>query len=325
MNHVVEITTVDELERLRAEWIHLWSRCSDATPFQSPHWLIPWYRHLNPGALWVVALRDRERLSALAPFFIGEGDRGERCLSLAGTGVSDYLDVLFSPGSVMPAETLFRFLDSRHSFWDTCDFRQLRACSLLLHPLSSWREQVAADEPCPVLELDPTPSAGSSRLDKNLRYCAARAEKLGEFVIEPAAEQNLEAWLRALFELHGLRWRRRGEPGVLCDQNVRAFHAEVARFAAQAKILRGYVVRLNGEIAAAYYGFADRARAYYYLGGFNPRYAALSPGLLAIRHAISEAAAEGKKEFDFLRGQEAYKYRFGARDRPCYRRRINRD
>jgi CelD/BcsL family acetyltransferase involved in cellulose biosynthesis len=38
--------------------------------------------------------------------------------------------------------------------------------------------------------------------------------------------------------------------------------------------------------------------------------------------AIEAAAEEGAREFDFLRGREAYKYRWGARDRPTFGRRL---
>ncbi len=61
---------------------------------------------------------------------------------------------------------------------------------------------------------------------------------------------------------------------------------------------------------------------YYYLGGFDPDYAALSPGALLVGHAIEAAVREGAVAFDFLRGREAYKRRWGARDTPTYCRRL---
>jgi hypothetical protein len=33
---------------------------------------------------------------------------------------------------------------------------------------------------------------------------------------------------------------------------------------------------------------------------------------------------EGAREFDFLRGRERFKYRWGARERPCYGRMLER-
>lgn len=66
-----------------------------------------------------------------------------------------------------------------------------------------------------------------------------------------------------------------------------------------------------------------RDRTHSYIGGFDPRFAACSPGALVLEHALAEAVRERASEFDFLRGREAYKYRWGGRDRPQYRVRID--
>ena len=68
----------------------------------------------------------------------------------------------------------------------------------------------------------------------------------------------------------------------------------------------------------------DGARAYYYIGGFDPSRARLSPGTIMIGHAIEEAIGAGARTFDFLRGREAYKYAWGAVDLPLYGRRLQR-
>jgi CelD/BcsL family acetyltransferase involved in cellulose biosynthesis len=83
----------------------------------------------------------------------------------------------------------------------------------------------------------------------------------------------------------------------------------------EAGLLRLYLLRIEGEPAAAYYGFMHRDRAYAYLTGLNPDFAFESPGVLMLAHALEQALAEGAREAHFLRGQEAYKYEWGARDR----------
>jgi CelD/BcsL family acetyltransferase involved in cellulose biosynthesis len=64
-------------------------------------------------------------------------------------------------------------------------------------------------------------------------------------------------------------------------------------------------------------------RAYFYIGGFNPRFGGVSPGSLVVREAIRCAIGDGAMSFDFLAGQEAYKYRWGAVDRPFFTRWIS--
>ena len=77
-----------------------------------------------------------------------------------------------------------------------------------------------------------------------------------------------------------------------------------------------------GRTAGVYYGLLHRRRAYAYLGGFDPDFAHESPGVVLIGHAIAEAADEGAEQFDFLRGREDYKYRWGAEDSPTICRRL---
>jgi len=52
-----------------------------------------------------------------------------------------------------------------------------------------------------------------------------------------------------------------------------------------------------------------------YNSSFDPTLTALAPGMVLIWELIQQAAGEGCTTFDLLRGDEAYKYRFGAIDR----------
>jgi len=89
-----EVESIKQLEALRHDWIALWKSSSIATPFQSPDWLIRWWKHFGAGAdrLCVLVLRHEERLIAIAPLFVNSEDEGS--LRLLGSGNTDYLDIL---------------------------------------------------------------------------------------------------------------------------------------------------------------------------------------------------------------------------------------
>jgi CelD/BcsL family acetyltransferase involved in cellulose biosynthesis len=63
------------------------------------------------------------------------------------------------------------------------------------------------------------------------------------------------------------------------------------------------------------YGFRWRDEFAYYQTGWLPELASLSLGTVLVAEAIRAARADGARVFDFLRGQEPYKYRFGAVDK----------
>src|ERR1700737_3152068 len=87
------LTTTQQLEATGRDWLDLWRETSDATPFQSPMWLLPWWRHFGSNDLNVITIRDGGRLRSLAPLYVIREDDESLGLFL-GTGISDYLDVL---------------------------------------------------------------------------------------------------------------------------------------------------------------------------------------------------------------------------------------
>src|SRR4051794_36905176 len=90
------LTSVTELEAIEGEWTALADRCSSATPFQRPEWVITWCRHFDCQSIWAPAFRDGHRLVGLAPWLIYSlGSR--RLVAFLAGGISDYHDVLVDP------------------------------------------------------------------------------------------------------------------------------------------------------------------------------------------------------------------------------------
>ena len=48
-----------------------------------------------------------------------------------------------------------------------------------------------------------------------------------------------------------------------------------------------------------------------YNSGFHPDRAQLAPGLVLLVHLVRDAIQRSMQRFDFLRGEERYKYEFG--------------
>jgi len=337
---VEEVGTTAELEALRPEWSALWESSDSATPFQSPEWLIPWWRHFGWEGLRVLTLRRAEggRLVGLAPLYIyTHPDTGTRQVTLIGNGISDHLDVLVDPEIRTDAGVAFLTYLAKHgASWDTCDLRDLAAGSqLLTAPLPDGvAEEVVEEEPSPFIVLPcSVESLGDAVPQKflhKLRYYRRRAEQLGEVCFEAAHdckndvadEEKVQETFGKLLELHRARWATRGEPGVLDDPAVEAFHRDAIPGFLARGWLRLYTLRIGARIGAVYYGFLAKGRAYAYLGGFDPVFLPAAPGKLIVLHAMTEAVREGAREFDFLRGREPYKHAWGAEDRPQYRRRL---
>lgn len=316
------------LRALEPDWWRLWRRASAATPFQSPAWLIAWWRVFRPGALLTIAVRRDGELVGLAPCYVEDGAHGRRLLPI-GISLSDHLDMLIDSDCEGVAAMLVEAA-ARDSGWDLWELEELppSAAALVMPVPADCEDAVAQASACPVLALP----EGTVRLAdalppkkrRDLNLARNRAARRGEVSIEAADPVSAPAFLIELFRLHALRWESRGEPGVLADDAVSRFHREALPGLAAAGMLRLRLLRIDGQAVAAYYGLSHRGREYAYLTGLDPAYDFESPGTILLAHAFEEAVAEGAREIHFLRGREAYKYGWGAVDRWNQRRSFRR-
>ncbi|NJM41354.1 MAG: GNAT family N-acetyltransferase [Anaerolineae bacterium] len=71
----------------------------------------------------------------------------------------------------------------------------------------------------------------------------------------------------------------------------------------------------GGERAAAYLNFVWDNQVLVYNSGLDPmKFAYLSPGQVLIARLIEKAIADKRVSFDFLQGNEDYKYKLGGKD-----------
>ena len=81
------------MDRLVPEWRVLWQKVPDATPFQSPEWLLSWWGCFGNEALFVLTAREDGQLIAVLPLYQFD-EAGCRKLLPIGVSLSDYLDAL---------------------------------------------------------------------------------------------------------------------------------------------------------------------------------------------------------------------------------------
>jgi CelD/BcsL family acetyltransferase involved in cellulose biosynthesis len=93
----------------------------------------------------------------------------------------------------------------------------------------------------------------------------------------------------------------------------------MSRTTAEAGALRLCFLWIDGRRASGTLSFADGDRWLLYNSGYDPEYRQQSVGLLLKAWSIRYAIENGFREYDFLRGDEAYKYDLGGRDRKLFR------
>jgi CelD/BcsL family acetyltransferase involved in cellulose biosynthesis len=323
------IRDIGSLQALIPDWTRLWEVCEGMTSFQRPQWSIAWVEAFRPYDIRVVEVRRKGELLALAPMFCYER-QGQQILAPVGAGITDYLDWLVRADAGREAVlAIMTALEDSSPPWSVLDLPDLQDSSPLLAHTDFMPFQRGSEQVCPALYLCPgvdnLNAAIPQRQRKNLRTARNRTARTGGARVEVANEQTLPEFVDALLRLHATRWHSLGLPGVLSEQSVQRFHEVSAPELLRARILRLYGLRFDGELIAVLYTLSERDAVYFYLQGFDPNYAFLSPGIQIIAAAIEDAIRERKRLVDFLRGSEAYKYSWGARDRVSSSLRLSRE
>ena len=316
------VTTEAGLQALAGEWDALWRSLPGTTPFQSPAWLLSWWAQFGTGRPAMGVLRQSGRLIGLLPAYVLDEGSGAKLLPI-GAGISDTLDALIAPDA--PPDAAARLLAALlgSGFAATCDLIDLPPGSPLRTAPAppGWLASEHQTAPCPVLRLPATTEglrqAIPAATHRKLRMNRHRAERAGGFRVGLADPATLPHLLGTLFDMHGARWARRGEPGgVLADRRVRDTLADAAPALLQAGALRLAALTICAVPAACCCAFpAGPDRLLLYMSGFAAEHAFCSPGSLLLAALAEAAIAEGRRELHFLRGGEAYKYAWGAVDR----------
>jgi CelD/BcsL family acetyltransferase involved in cellulose biosynthesis len=324
---IEEIADDKRLKEISAPWQRLCEKCYYSTPFQSPAWIVPWWERFASGKLRTLALWSGDDLAGLAPLYSHPGlDGVTRQITFLGTGNTDYLDILVDPG-VIPqgVETILNALGQRRSEWDECDFLDLKGDSPLLSATVpvGFRAKVGPLAVCPVALLPGTMEAYLQTLSPVHRRKARKErrtlEEMGTLLLETAGARMLQEYLTDFFRLHCAWWKERGEQGVLSGEGIQTFHREAATRFLEIGWLRFFRLSLDGKPVAYVYGLKKGNRFYSYLGALDPAMEQYSPGVVILLMIIEKCIQEGLREFDFLRGEERYKYLWGAKKTQTYR------
>jgi len=245
---------------------------------------------------------------------------------LGATYHIDYATVLIDLSNTESATTAIDALVA-HLFADAAalDLRRLRrddqAHTLLMSALATNNNRTATlsvEEPAPAIDLTniTTFDEHLERIDKKDRHEIRRKVRRGEGAgVTISTKTHAVDDLAEFIKLHRARWGHHGlftedEKGARDETFMRELFAR-----APANLITIAVAR-NLEFGAFAAGLflRDATGIRYWNAGGELAARALSPGILLFAHGLQMAISERKQTFDFLRGNESYKYEVGATD-----------
>lgn len=312
------LTTIEDVEQFSEEWLQFWQNNVHATPFNSPQWLLPWLKYFGESNPYLITVKYQNNLIACIPLYIFTSPYGERQLKLIGTGNSDYLDILVDEAfAVDIIKALLNFIRNYKEKFDICEFYGQRDHSFLIKNMNRFSGIIVRDDVSPVADLNEDFDKYIKRLSAQFRKNTYRAVKQltsKGFNILKADQFNYDGFMQKLLELHKSEWNARKQQGVLQDPKVQEFLNDSISEYLKTGHVRLYALKSGDDYAAIDIIFNVRDTAYFYIGGYNIEFDKFSPGSVLLWEIIEDCIENGIKRFDFLKGSEPYKYRWGAAD-----------
>jgi CelD/BcsL family acetyltransferase involved in cellulose biosynthesis len=300
-----------------ARWNGLLDRSRLPSVFLTWQWQTEWSQAFTvERPIQILAATDAAgTLAGLLPLY---EDGPERQRILGGVDVSDYLDLIAPDGGEAEVWTaLLQHRSSQAVAWDLHGIRSASATAMLLPelaPAHGLTASVEREDRCPVLALPKSWDEYLARLSGKDRHELRRKirrlerELPGATTSSHATEAGWDEAMTRFLTLH--RLSKVGKARFMDERMERFFRSATARLAA-AGWARLWFLEFEGAAVAAFLCVEYGGSVGLYNSGFDPAQAALAPGIVLLAHVIRDAIDRGFPVFDFLRGEEPYKYGFG--------------
>ena len=336
------INTLDQFRSLAEEWNTLLTCCSAShVPFLRFEYMETWWQTLGggewpSGELFIVTARQENgELAGIAPLFFTNNRDGLPALMLLGSiEISDYLDLIVKTPDLDGFSTALLGLLAGPDApaWQVLDLYNLPEDSPSLTALRSaaeqrgWQFATQQLQACPRIPLPGDWETYLAGIDKKQRHEIRRKMRRAEeseqsvrwYIVDD--ESQLDAEIDAFLELMAQDpEKERFLTQVMRTQMRTSVHA-----AFQAGWLQLAFLEIGGQKAAGYLNFDYANHIWVYNSGLNFNLRELSPGWVLLGNLLRWANENGRESFDFMRGDEDYKYRFGGINRYVVRAMITR-
>lgn len=317
-------------------WNSLVEQSIADTPFSRYEYLAEWWQTLGGGEwksaeLVLVSATENDQLVGIAPLFRHAYDGRDALLLIGSIEISDYLDL------IVRAPDLSRFLSGLIDFLasalpETCsafDWYNLPDDSPSLAALKAEAERRGWDyheeiyRPTPRIALNGSFEDYLARIEKKQRHEIRRKLRRvaesgrGNFTLV-ARNADIEPELEAFFHLMA----QDPSKAEFLHPAMREQMAVTIRAAHQQGYLWLGFLEVDGVKTAASLNFDYKNKLWGYNSGVSRAHMELSPGWVLLAYTIQWCCENGRAEFDFMRGDEEYKYRFGGVNRFVMRARV---
>lgn len=296
--------------------------------FSTPEWHRVWWEEFGAGKkLFVLTFLDPHPVG-LAALTLDDTEAGGGLRFLGGDDLTDYMGPLSAGPAHLPAiaDALVRYVLEEIDGWSVFDAR----CLPVPFGFAEWlaeaadrhrvRFEIDQHEMTAVLALPDSFDTYLEGLDAKDRHEVRRKlrrldRELSGADVSTADASSLEADLKSFIDLHR---GSEGLKGKFMAPERQTFFARIARAFQPLGWLSLNFLEANGRRAASTFGYDFEGTYSLYNSAYEREFRPLSPGLVLVVRLIERCIARGIRRFDFLRGEERYKFQLGAQALPLH-------
>lgn len=323
----------DESEWL--SWRSEWDSLVRSNPMLSMDWLAAWWRHFGAGhQLHIIAVADGDHLVGVLPCYEHETRLGKQLRFLgSGSVCSDYMGAVVHPKQAAEA---FRLLNEcmRESVCEqeieALHFEGVSHIDPWIPQLSNFAHEAGYSirvQPMINSWLLPLPSSWSELQDsqrgrsvfRKAKKCFGRIQSKEVVVRQLTNACELDEGMEQLMRLHQARRESVGDQGCFSDPRFEPFLRDALKTMLESGTACFNVCEKDGVAVGIALLLLGSETAFMYQSGIDPNYLAIEPGHLTVTGSLLFAIANGYRNYDFLRGDEAYKTYWGAHAQPLQR------
>jgi CelD/BcsL family acetyltransferase involved in cellulose biosynthesis len=307
-----------------SSWQNILQQSRIKNIFLTPEFQEVWWKHFGQGQPFFMIINDTQGEEiGLVPLFIDHTE-----LHFFGSkAVSDYLDFIVKNGA--EKEFFARFIE------EIVAQKELQTMTLLSVPETSptlsmfvelarrqgWTASVEQQTVCPVITLPKTWNEYLAQIGKKQRHEIMRKWRRLEEQMNPifsivTDEKNINKDIEDFIRLHKLSSAKKAE---FWDEKREDYFRNLIITAAKNGWLKLFFLEITGTRVATMLCFDYNNQFFLYNSGFDPeQFAEFSVGNALTSYTIKTAIELGRSRYDFLRGNEEYKFRYGAVAEPIF-------
>ena len=311
------ITRREEMNVGSEEWNLLLSGSETNTIFQTYEWVWTWWSVFGPmHSLFLVEVRDRDRLIALAPLMLDSSGR-KRSLRFIGEENSDYCDFIAGERKQEALIAIFEAIVSWKN-WDVIQLKNMPESSTTVAAVRKFCGQFGKrfietnGISCPTLIImgheDHARRVSSKKTIRRRHNYLMKTGYMNIFHLKSVEEAI--RYFDLFVGQHIRRWSGTASPSLFLKPGNRDFYLDLIKALLPRSLLLFTVLEYEGRPLAFHFGFDYGSKVIWYKPSYDPDYRRLSPGTVLLKHLIEYGLEKGRQELDFTIGDEPFKRRF---------------